>query len=117
MFTKWTPDAPPECAEHGPLAERPLPRLPAAILMLTHLRDVHGQDTGEALTVMQRQENITAEAMALPADVRAAAEAIEASRTFRLHFTAAMPLRLHPAAVEFARLAVQAIETVPDLEG
>jgi hypothetical protein len=51
--------------------------------------------------------DILAEAMALPADVRAAAEAIEASRAFREHFTAAHPLgRLHPAAVEFARLAL-----------
>jgi hypothetical protein len=54
--------------------------------------------------------DIEAEAMALPEGVRIAAEAIEASRTFREHFTPAHPLgRLHPAAVEFARLAAGAI--------
>jgi hypothetical protein len=43
------------------------------------------------------------------ADVHAAAEAIEASTTFRQNFTPAHPLgRLHPAAVEFARLAALA---------
>jgi hypothetical protein len=59
--------------------------------------------------------DIEAEALALPvgvraaaeAIVRAAAEAIEASVTFREHFTPAYPVgRLHPAAVEFARLAL-----------
>ena len=46
--------------------------------------------------------------MALPADVRAAAEAIVASATFRRNFTPSHPLgRLHPAAVEFARLALE----------
>jgi hypothetical protein len=59
--------------------------------------------------------DIEAEAMALPADVRAAAEAIEASATFRSNFTPAHPLgRLHPAAVEFGRLAAEAIAEVPD---
>ena len=44
----------------------------------------------------------------LPADVRAAAEAIEGSLEFRRHFRAELPLsRLHPAAVEFARLALE----------
>lgn len=39
--------------------------------------------------------------------VHAAAEAIESSVTFRQHFTAAHPLgSLHPAAAEFARLAL-----------
>ncbi len=58
--------------------------------------------------------DVAAEAMALPAGVRAAAEAIEASVTFRLHFTPAHPLgRLHPAAVEFARLALAAIPQDP----
>lgn len=53
-------------------------------------------------------DDILAEAMALPADVRAAAEAIEASPLFRAHFTPAHPLgRLHPAAVEFAGLALE----------
>jgi hypothetical protein len=61
--------------------------------------------------------DVEAEAMALPADVRAAAEAIELSVTFRQHFTPAHPLgRLHPAAVEFARLAADAIADVPDPE-
>jgi len=56
-----------------------------------------------------------AEAMALPADVRAAAEAIEASATFRRNFTPSHPpSRLHPAAVEFGRLAAAAIADVPD---
>ena len=53
--------------------------------------------------------DVMAEAMALPADIRAAAEAIEVSLTFRRHFTPPHPLgRLHPAAVEFARLALEA---------
>ena len=53
--------------------------------------------------------DVAAEALALPADVRAAAEAIEASTTFRRNFTPSHPLgRLHPAAVEFARLALKA---------
>ncbi len=56
-----------------------------------------------------QQEIIMDEAMALPAGVRAAAEAIEASLMFRSNFTPAHPLgRLHPAAVEFARLALSA---------
>ncbi|WP_287934236.1 hypothetical protein [Arthrobacter sp.] len=54
------------------------------------------------------EADVFAEAMALPADVRAAAEAIEASRVFRQHFTPVHPLgRLHPAAVELARLALE----------
>lgn len=44
----------------------------------------------------------------LPADVRAAAEAIQASVLFRANFAPARPLgTLHQAAVEFARLALQ----------
>jgi hypothetical protein len=59
--------------------------------------------------------DVVAEVMALPADVRAAAEAIEASGTFRANFQPAHPLgRLHPAAVEFGRLAARAIAEVPD---
>jgi len=59
--------------------------------------------------------DVAAEALALPADVRAAAEAIEASATFRRNFTPSHPLgRLHPAAVEFGRLAAAAIADVPD---
>jgi hypothetical protein len=51
---------------------------------------------------------ILAEAMALPRDVRAAAEAIELSETFRRQFSPAHPLgSLHPAAAEFARLAIE----------
>ncbi len=58
--------------------------------------------------------DVEAEAMALPACVRAAAEAIEASSAFRLHYSPAQPLgRLHPAAVEFARLAFATIPLVP----
>ena len=54
--------------------------------------------------------DVEAEAMALPVGVRAAAEAIEASQTFRSGFAPEPPLgRLHPAAVEFARLAAGAI--------
>ena len=49
-----------------------------------------------------------AEGAELPADVRAAAKAIEASRMFRDNFAADHPFGLlHPAAVEFARLALQ----------
>ncbi len=61
--------------------------------------------------------DIEAEAMALPAAVRAAAAAIEASAAFRSHYSPAHPLgRLHPAAVEFARLAYAALqpEGAPD---
>jgi hypothetical protein len=45
-----------------------------------------------------------------PDPVYAAADAIEASRTFREHFEPAQPLGvgIHPAAVEFARLALEA---------
>jgi hypothetical protein len=58
------------------------------------------------VTVADR--DVEAEALTLPADVRAAAEAIEASATFRKNFTPSHPLgRLHPAAVEFARLALE----------
>jgi len=45
----------------------------------------------------------------LPADVLAAAEAIELSTAFRMRFSPATPLgTLHPAALEFAQLALQA---------
>lgn len=53
--------------------------------------------------------DVAAEALELPAEVRSAAEAIEASLMFRANFTPAHPLgRLHPAAAEFARLAIAA---------
>jgi hypothetical protein len=46
----------------------------------------------------------------------AAAEAIELSVTFREHFTPAHPLgRLHPAALEFAQLALEAAREAPQM--
>ena len=58
------------------------------------------------------------EAMALPADIRAAAEAIEASPLFRHHFTAVHPLgSLHPAAAEFARCALSVMAEAQDHPG
>lgn len=54
-----------------------------------------------------RAEIIMTEAMALSAGIREAAERIEASATFRMRFSPPEPLgRLHPAAIEFATLAL-----------
>jgi hypothetical protein len=45
----WRADRPPSCAEHGPLAARPLPGPGAAVVLLEHLRDDHGKNVALAL--------------------------------------------------------------------
>jgi hypothetical protein len=45
----WRADEPPACDEHGALADAPLPGPDAAVVMLEHLRDVHGKNVAAAL--------------------------------------------------------------------
>lgn len=49
MVITWRADRPPACDDHGRLADRPLPALDAAVVMLVHLRDVHGKNVGKTL--------------------------------------------------------------------
>lgn len=49
MIITWQPGRPPACDEHGQLADEPLPGADGAIVMLEHLRDVHGKNVDGAL--------------------------------------------------------------------
>lgn len=57
MVITWRVDAPPECAEHGPLADVPLAGLGGGIAVLEHLRDVHGANVARALASLTARQD------------------------------------------------------------